>query len=252
MAAHDVLGLGEVAHDVEVAQPLKLAGELTAALRVLAGTRARLGLDRVEHELAQRVVGLEVVQPVDQLLLKRNRGDGSLLAGAVVAAGGALVATHRVPARAAAVHPSAAALAAEQLSQQVLLRWASRLDDPCAPGADFLHAIEQVLGDDRLVQPADAAALVTHPADVARVGEVGQHLAHGVLAEQPAASGAGALRVQPRGEGAVGLLAGGVALEHREHERRTPGVRRGELGGRVADVAPRQRADEMALACLLA
>ncbi|HEY4812487.1 MAG TPA: hypothetical protein VIH71_15660 [Solirubrobacteraceae bacterium] len=175
-----------------------------------------------------------------------------MLAGAVVAAGGALVATHCVAACAAAVHPCAAALAAEQLAQQVLLRGAAGLDDSCAPGADFLHTVEHLLADDRLVQPADAAALVTHPGDVAGVGEVGQHLAHGVLAEQSAASGAGALCVQPRSERAVGLLAGGVALEHREHERRTLRVRRGELCGGIAHIAPRQRADEMALACLLA
>jgi hypothetical protein len=44
-------------------------------------------LDRVDHELTQRVVGLEVVQPVDQLLLEPLRRHHPLLAVAVVAAG---------------------------------------------------------------------------------------------------------------------------------------------------------------------
>jgi hypothetical protein len=61
LATHRVLGLGDVAHDVEVAQPLKLCGQLAAALSILAGVSAGLGLDRVDHELAEHMVVLEVV-----------------------------------------------------------------------------------------------------------------------------------------------------------------------------------------------
>jgi hypothetical protein len=59
----------------------------------------------------------------------------------VVAAGGALVAAHPLAAGATAVHPRAAALAVDELTQQVLLGGSSGLDDPCAPLADFLHAV---------------------------------------------------------------------------------------------------------------
>ena len=121
---------------------------------------AGLCLDRVEHELTQRVVGLEVVQPVDQLLLQRLRWGHLLLAVAVVAAGRALVATHPLPSGAAAVHAGAAALAVDELAQQVLLGGAAGLDDAGAPRADFLHAVEQLIADDRLVQAFDRAALV--------------------------------------------------------------------------------------------
>jgi hypothetical protein len=102
------------------------------------------------------------------------------------------------------------------------------------------------------VQSFDRTGLVAQPADVSGVGGVAQHLAHGVLPELPAARSARPGRVQPRGEGAVGLLSGGVALEQLEHERRTRGVWDGDLGGEVAHVTPRQAADEVALACLLA
>jgi hypothetical protein len=101
-----------------------------------------LYLDRVEHELTQRVVGLEVVQPAGQLLLKRLCWRHLLLAVAVVAAGRALIATHPLPPGAAAVHAGAAALAVDELAQQVLLGGAAGLDDAGAPGADFLHAVE--------------------------------------------------------------------------------------------------------------
>ncbi len=117
-------------------------------------------LDRVQHELPQRVVGLEVVQPVDQLLLQGLGRGHLLLAVAVVAAGRALVATHPLPSGAAAVHPRAAALAVYELAQQVLLGGAAGLYDAGAPRADFLHPIEQLVADDRLMQAKDAAALV--------------------------------------------------------------------------------------------
>ena len=60
-----MLGLGEVAHHVEVAQPLELVAELVASLGVSAGASACLRSDRVEREPAQRLVGLEIMQPID-------------------------------------------------------------------------------------------------------------------------------------------------------------------------------------------
>jgi hypothetical protein len=49
------------------------------------------------------------------------------------------------------VHWSSAALAVEELSQQMVLGGAALPDHLCAPGADVLHAIEQLVADDRLV-----------------------------------------------------------------------------------------------------
>jgi hypothetical protein len=49
---------------------------------VLAG---RLGVDRLQDELSHPGVGLEGVQPVDDLALERLGLDHLLLAGAVVA-----------------------------------------------------------------------------------------------------------------------------------------------------------------------
>jgi hypothetical protein len=69
----------------------------------------------------------------------------------VVAAGRALIATHGFPAGAAAVHAGAAALAVDELAQQVLLGGTTGLDDAGAPRADFLHAVEQLVADDRCV-----------------------------------------------------------------------------------------------------
>jgi hypothetical protein len=46
-------------------------------------------------------------------------------------------------------------------------------------------------------------------------------------------------------------LAGGVALERREHQRGALGMSGRELGVGVAEVAPRQAPDEVALAGLL-
>ncbi|HEY7890972.1 MAG TPA: hypothetical protein VIC05_02050 [Solirubrobacteraceae bacterium] len=101
------------------------------------------------------------------------------------------------------------------------------------------------------MQSFDRTGLVTQPADVSGVGSVAQHLPNGVLAELPVTGSASTGRVQPRGKRAVGLLSGGVALEQLEYERRTRWVRHGDLGVRVTHVAPRQAADEEALACLL-
>src|SRR5271154_5073818 len=106
------------------------------------------------------MVGLEVVEPVDQLLLKRLCGCHLLLAVAVVAAGRALVATHPLPSGAAAVHAGAAALAVDELAQQILVGGTAGLDDAGTPRADFLHAVEQLVADDRLVQTFYFPALV--------------------------------------------------------------------------------------------
>jgi hypothetical protein len=92
-----------------------------------------LGSDCGEYELAQRMVGLEVVQPVDQLLLQWLGGGHLLLAVAVVASCRALVAAHRFPAGAAAMHAGAATLAVDELAQQVLIGGTAGLDDAGAP-----------------------------------------------------------------------------------------------------------------------
>ena len=57
-------------------------------------------------------------------------------------------------------------------------------DDTRAPAAHFLHTIEQVLGNDRLVQAADGAVLAAQAADVPAIGGVQKNLAHGVLGER--------------------------------------------------------------------
>ncbi|HWX88473.1 MAG TPA: hypothetical protein VNX67_09875 [Solirubrobacteraceae bacterium] len=101
------------------------------------------------------------------------------------------------------------------------------------------------------MQSFDRTGLVAQPADVSGVGGVAQHLAHGVLPELPSTCGASTGGVQPGGERAVGLLSGGVALEQLQHERRPRGVWDGDLGGGVTQIAPRQAADKVALACLL-
>jgi hypothetical protein len=203
LAAHDVAGLCEVAEDVEVLEAVELSQQLAAALLVVVGVALGLGGDRVEHELAELLVGLEGVQPVNELLLQRFGLDDRLVAVAVMAAGGALVATDTGTRATGPMHPRAAALAAQELAQQVLLGWPSGLQDAGAPGADLLHLVEQLVGDDRLVQPADAACLVAQPADVSGVGGVAEHLPDGVLAELPVAGGARAGGVQPVGEGSV-------------------------------------------------
>jgi hypothetical protein len=118
LAAHDVAGLGEVAEDVEVLQAVELGQQLAAAPLVFAaGVAVGRGGDRVEDELAEFSVGLEGVQPVDELLLQWLGLDDRLLAVAVVAAGRALVAADSGARAASAVHTGAATLAAQELSQ---------------------------------------------------------------------------------------------------------------------------------------
>jgi hypothetical protein len=49
------------------------------------------------------------------------------------------------------MHARAAALATEQLAQRVVLGGRAGLEHAVAPRANLLHAVEQLLGDDRLV-----------------------------------------------------------------------------------------------------
>ncbi|MGA8365527.1 MAG: hypothetical protein WB709_13565 [Solirubrobacteraceae bacterium] len=145
--------------------------------------RGGVSAQRLEQEVEKFSVGLKAAYPVHQLRLQPARLDDRLTAGVSVAAGRVHVAAHARPRAGRAVHPRAAALAVEQLAQQVLIGGWAWLDDRRAPRADFLHAVEQLLADDRLVQSADAAALVAQPGDITGVGGVAQHLSHGVLPE---------------------------------------------------------------------
>jgi hypothetical protein len=52
-----------------------------------------------------------------------------------------------------------AAFAVEELAQEVFLGWLARLENACAPGADLLHTVEQLLADERLVEATDGAVL---------------------------------------------------------------------------------------------
>ncbi|HEY7962469.1 MAG TPA: hypothetical protein VID29_11155 [Solirubrobacteraceae bacterium] len=203
LAAHGVAGLGEVAEDVEVLQAVELGVQVAAARGVLAGLALGCVLDGVGDEPAQLGVGLECGEPRDELTLDWFGFDDRLLAVAVVAAGGALVAADACARAAGAVHTCAAPLAVQELAEQVLLGGSSGLEHAGAPRADLLHAVEQLLGDDRLVQAADRAALIAQPRDVAGVGGVAEHLPHGVLAERPVACAACAFGVEPFGERAV-------------------------------------------------
>lgn len=92
LAAHDVAGLGEVAEDVEVLEAVELSQQFAASVLVFARVRLCPRADRVEDDVAELGVGLEGVQPVDELLLQGLGLDHRLLAIAVVATGGALVA----------------------------------------------------------------------------------------------------------------------------------------------------------------
>lgn len=86
LAAHHVLALGEVAHDVEVLEAVELGEQLAAALGLVAGLFAGGGAERVEDEAAQVTVGLEVTQPLDELGLERLGGHDRLRAVPAAAA----------------------------------------------------------------------------------------------------------------------------------------------------------------------
>lgn len=138
------------------------------------------------------------------------------------------------------MHACAAAFAVEELAKQVILGRLTRFEDARPPSADLLHPVEQLLGDQRLVEATDGAVLAPQPADVAAVGGVDEHLAHGVLAEGAVFRGARAAGVQPFGERAIGLLTGRVTLEQLADQFCSFGVGYGETGVSIADVAPRE------------
>ncbi|HEX7290955.1 MAG TPA: hypothetical protein VF250_07495 [Conexibacter sp.] len=250
LAAHDVLVLAEVAHDVEVLEAVELGEQVAAALRLRALIAGR-GLEGVDDVRAQLAVRVEAPQPLDDLLLQRLGLHDRLRAVAAATAGAAAIAAALGARPARALHAGAAALAVEELAQQVLLGRPAAFDDAGAPATDLLHAVEQLLGHDRLVPAADLARRVAQAADVAAVGGVEEHLAHRVRAEASAAGGLHALGVEPLGDGAVRLLAGRVALVHREHERCALRVGQDVSGRGVAHVAPGDRADEVSLPCFL-
>ena len=52
-------------------KPFELREQFATAVGLIAGSCSGFGLDRVDHELAQVAVGAEVVQPLDELVLKR-------------------------------------------------------------------------------------------------------------------------------------------------------------------------------------
>src|SRR2546428_10270810 len=110
-----------------------------------AGGAANRREDRREQLLFRREAG----DPVDELFLERLRARDRLVAVVPVSARRAEVAPHGRPRAAGPVHACAATLAVQELAQQVVLRWRTGLDDTRPPRAHLLHAIEQLLGDDR-------------------------------------------------------------------------------------------------------
>jgi hypothetical protein len=140
----------------------------------------------------------------------------------------------------------------QELAQQVVLRWRTGLNDTRAPAADFLHAIEQLFGDDRLVQTADGAILASQTADVAAIGTVEQDLAHRVLRERPVFRRTRTFRIQPGRKRTVGLLPACVALEELAHEGCALRIGHSERAVGITGVTPRQPTDEVHLPRLLA
>ncbi|HEU4721529.1 MAG TPA: hypothetical protein VFS59_09230 [Gemmatimonadaceae bacterium] len=90
LAADHVLVFAELAHDVEVLEALELAVQVAAARLVVVLVPGRRQ-DRFEDERAQLGVGMEVAQPVDELLLQRLGRDDALRAVVAAAARAALV-----------------------------------------------------------------------------------------------------------------------------------------------------------------
>ncbi|HEY5057938.1 MAG TPA: hypothetical protein VII51_02875 [Gaiellaceae bacterium] len=140
----------------------------------------------------------------------------------------------------------------QQLPKQVFVRGPTGLHDVRAPAPNILDAVEEFFADDRFVQSLVGAVLAAHARDIAAVGGVEEHVADRVFAERPVLRRQRTLRVQPCSERAVGLLAGRVALEQLEHERRLLRIGNDGTGLRIAAIAPRDRTDEVALTRLLA
>ncbi|HTR88625.1 MAG TPA: hypothetical protein VMG62_00775 [Solirubrobacteraceae bacterium] len=117
--------------------------------------------------------------------------------------------------------------------------------------AHVLHSVEELLLYERLVESLDGLGLVAPTGDVAGVGGVAEHLPHGVRAEAAPARGPLLIDVQPLGEGAVGVLPGGVELEELTHVGRALRVGGGDAVLSLG-VAPGEAAGEQSLAGLLA
>src|SRR5207245_2932769 len=143
-----------------------------------------------------------------KLRLERLCLSDRLAAAFGVATGRAEIAPNAGARSSRAVHACAAAFAVEELAEQVILGRLTRFEHARPPGADFLHTVEQLLADQRLVEAADGAVLAAQPADVAAVGGVDEHFADAVLAERAVLRGARAPRVEPFGERAIGFVSG--------------------------------------------
>ncbi len=113
LAPHDVLVLGQVAEDVEVAEPVELVVQLArGARRSSASGRAAVGAGVSRARLRSLLVGLEVVQPIDELRFERL-GLGDRLAAAVRSSGGSSRGSGGSP----AVEPRVPCIRAPQRSQ---------------------------------------------------------------------------------------------------------------------------------------
>jgi hypothetical protein len=111
LAAHDVLGLGEVAEDVEVLQALELVEQFVSPFGWLCCVLGGLGLNSLQEQVVELAIGLEGAYPVDELALQGFGFDDPLAAGVPVAAGGAHVAPDGCLGASGAVHSCSAALA---------------------------------------------------------------------------------------------------------------------------------------------
>jgi len=60
LAAHDVSGLGEVAHEIELAEAVEPGEQLASAMGRLGRSLAAVGGDGLHHQLEQVRIGLEV------------------------------------------------------------------------------------------------------------------------------------------------------------------------------------------------
>ncbi|HEY5193856.1 MAG TPA: hypothetical protein VIJ39_08305 [Solirubrobacteraceae bacterium] len=204
VAAGDVLGAVEVAQLVQVVaagEALFKRGATRGGVSALRCVGGQAG----EDLLADRVVGGEACEERGELLLDLLRGDDRLVAGVVGAAAGAVVARLVGASTCAALHARVAAPAAREPAQQVVGRGAAGVQCAGALAAHQLHPVVQGLVHDWLVQALDGLAPIAAPGDVARVGGVAEHLAHGVDSERTVTGGALSAYVQPRRERTVGV-----------------------------------------------
>ncbi|HEY3960135.1 MAG TPA: hypothetical protein VGL68_06445 [Solirubrobacteraceae bacterium] len=197
VAAGDVLGAGEVAELVEVARAVQALLQGVAAHDGVVRLGC-VGGEAVQDLLADGGVGCEAGEEARKLALDLLGWDDRLVAGVVGAAGGAVVAGRVPPAACGALHAPVAAAAAREPAQEVVGRRPPGFQRAGALAAELLHAVEQRLFDDRLVQASDRLAGVAVAGDVAGVGGVAEHLADGVHAERAPAGGALLVHIQPR------------------------------------------------------